>query len=134
MIERMPELKWNEHEVIECLGVLPKVDDYETGHHFRVEKDEIILVLSIWQYDCLVEISLYQSNKKNPLINFHISVRDEIKFINDKRGSFLRFQDCSVISSMYPLTESMKFYKMESPEFLNMALEVEPEIRIQFTK
>lgn len=28
--KEMPELKWNEYEFIECLGVLPEVDDYST--------------------------------------------------------------------------------------------------------
>lgn len=127
----MPELKWNEHEVIECLGVLPEIEYYETGHHFKVEKDGLTLVLSIWQYDSLFEISLYQFGKDSPFINFHLYVRDEVKFINDKRGYYLSFQDCAFVSSEYPLA-SINFTSDERFKNLTMELAVEPQIKIKF--
>jgi hypothetical protein len=105
----MPELKWKEYEFIECL------------------------VVSIWQYDCLFEISLYQTSKEDSFISFHLSVRDKVVFVNDKRGSYLRFQDCSIISSNLPLTESANFYNGKSSENLIMSLEVDPQIKILFT-
>lgn len=127
----MSQLKWNEPDFIECLGVLPEVDDYETGHHFKVEKDGLILNLSIWQYDSLFEISLFQPEKNVPFINFHLYVRDEIKFINDKRGYYLSFRDCAFVSSEYPLS-SINFTNDERFKNLTMELSIEPQIRINF--
>jgi hypothetical protein len=128
----MTELKWNEYEFIECLGVLPEVDEYETGHHFRVEKDGLLLTLSIWRYECLFELSLFQSGRENPLINFYLSVRDEARFINDKRGSYLSFGDCLIVPPWCPVTESIDFVRNGATETLTMELEVEPEIKIKF--
>lgn len=128
----MPELKWNEYDFIECLGVLPKIDEYETGHHFSVGKDGLNLVLSIWQYDCLFEISLSQSGKDNPFINFYLSVREEVKFINDKRGKYLSFQGCTIVSSEQPITDSINFVQGIDSNNLVMQLEVDPQIQIKF--
>src|SRR5687767_13037886 len=93
----MPELKWNEYEVIECLGVLPEIDDYNIGHHFKIERNGLILEMSIWQYESLIAISLYQTGNKNPFITFWFVVRDEIRYINDKRGYFLEFNNLLVV-------------------------------------
>lgn len=128
----MPKLKWNVYDFVECLGVLPEIDDYETGHHFTIEKDDLNLVLSIWQYDGLFQISLYQSKIEIPIISFYLAVRDEVKYINDKRGSYLTFQNCSVVASDYPLAANGKFQDGNSNNFLTMELTIEPHINIRF--
>ena len=128
----MPELNWNEYEFVECLGVLPEVDGYETRHHFRVEQDSLTLLLSVWQYDSLFEISLYQSGNENPFISFHLAVREQVKFVNDKRGSYLSFQDCLVVSSNYKFQQIANFVRHIDVGNLNMELEVKPQIKIKF--
>lgn len=128
----MPQLKWNEHEFIECLGVLPEVDDYETGHHFRIEKNGLILALSVWQLDSLFEFSLYQIGWEKSFLNFYLSVREEVKFVKDKRGSYLSFRDCSIVSPKQPIPESINFVRHIDSDNLVMELEVEPQIQIKF--
>lgn len=125
----MPELKWNEYEIIECLGVLPTVDDYNTGHHFKLEKNGLFLKMSIWQYESLIAASLYQSGKENPFITFWFVVRDEIRYINDKRGSFLRFGNFLIVENRaYYIEQGDVFEESKFPMKLNLELTVEPEI------
>ena len=46
-----PMLVWNEFEFIECLEVLPEKDEeYETSHVFRVQKNGLTLLLTIYQF------------------------------------------------------------------------------------
>lgn len=128
----MPGLKWNEYDFVECLGVLPEIDDYETGHHFTVKKENLTLVISIWQYDCLFEFSLFQNDFEKPFMNFYLSVREEVKFVNHKQSSYLIFRDCAIVSPKHPITDSVEFVKHIDSDNLAMELEVEPQIQIKF--
>lgn len=125
----MPELKWNEYEIIECLSVLPEIDDYNTGHHFKVEKNNLILKMSIWQHESLIAISLYQTGNENPFMIFWFVVRDEIRYINDKRGSFLEFSNFLIIKNRsYYIEQGDVFEESKFPIKLNLELTIEPEI------
>ena len=129
MIKEMPELKWNDYEVIECLGVLPEIDDYSTGHHFKVEKSGLMLEMSIWQYESLIAISLYQTISEKPFITLWFVVRDKIRYINDKRGSFLEFTDFLIVKNRaYYIEEGDVFVESKFPMKLNLELTIEPEI------
>lgn len=131
-IKKMPQLKWNEYEVIECLGVLPEVDDYNTKHHFKVEKNGLILEISIWQYESLLAISLYQTENEMPFITLWFVVRDKIRYVNYKRGSFLEFADFLLVKNRgYYIEEGDVFVKSKFPLKLNLELTVEPEISIR---
>ncbi len=125
----MPELRWSEHGVIECLGVLPDIDDYNTGHHFKLENKGLILEMSIWQHESLIAASIYQTGKGNPLITLWFVVRNQIRYINDKRGSFLEFSDFLFVKDRaYYIEEGDIFEEQKFPMRLNLELAVEPEI------
>jgi hypothetical protein len=53
-------LVWNPYQFIECLGVLPVVEEGETSHLFRVEKDGLRLELTVFQYAGDVYPDLYR--------------------------------------------------------------------------
>lgn len=128
----MPELRWNEYEVIECLDVLPKVDDYKTGHHFKVEKNGLILEMSIWQIESFLTISLFQEKTDNPFLTIWFVVRDEIRYIKTKHSSLLEFSDFLIIKNRgYYIEEGDVFVESKFPMKLNLELTVEPEISIR---
>lgn len=125
----MHNLIWKEFEVIECLGVLPKTDEFETSHYFKVEKNGLILEISIWQYESLIAVSIYQLKNSNPFLTFWFVVRDKIRYINDKRGSFLEFSDFLIVKNRaYYLEENKLFEELNSSTKLNLEITVEPEI------
>ena len=129
---KMPELKWNEYEFIECLGVLPEVEDYSTKHHFKIEKNGLILEISIWQYESLITISLYKTENEIPFISLCFVVRDKIRYVNYKRGSFLEFADFLLVKNRgYYIEEGDVFVKSKFPMKLSLELTVEPEISIR---
>jgi len=68
-------LEWDQYKFIECLGVLPELDEeYETNHVFRVEKDGLRFILTIYQYsgdvyfDCSVMVLTRQSLRSSSWI------------------------------------------------------------------
>lgn len=51
----MPQLKWDETEFIECLETLPTVEEHSVSHVFEIKKDGLILQLTVWQYESVVD-------------------------------------------------------------------------------
>jgi hypothetical protein len=97
----MPQLKWNEADFAACLEVLPTIDEYATGHHYKVEKDGLRLELSVYQYDSDIMISLYQLDNSRPLINFTITDCSGTRYVNDERGEYLEFAPSQVFGTRY---------------------------------
>ncbi len=73
----MPQLNWNEYEFIECLEVLPAVE-YSVQHRFVVQRGGIELVVTVWQLESIVQLSLREADQQLPLIEFVLVVRDRV--------------------------------------------------------
>lgn len=102
----MRELKWTEHEVIECLGVLSSFDEDSVAYDFNVEKDGLVLELAICAYQSFVEIQLSKTESSFPIFKASFFVLNEVRYVNEKNVAFLEFSDC-VISTRWGI---------ESPE------------------
>lgn len=107
----MPELKWNEYEVIECLGVLPEKEEFFTSHYFRLIENNLILEMTIWQYESLVAISISKETDEKPFITLYFIVRNEIRFINKKDFAALEFCDVVVVP--------IRFWMYENPDLFD---------------
>jgi hypothetical protein len=130
----MPELKWNQYDFIECLGVLPEVEEYETNHFFKLEKDGLILEMTIWQYESLIAVSLIQKEAEKPFLTFFFVVRDEIKFRNDKESSYLEFIDSVIVPlRFYHLSQGDVFNKANYPTDISIELWTYPQLEIKVT-
>jgi len=97
----MPQLKWNEVDFATCLEVLPTIDEYETGHHYTVEKDGLRLNLSVAQYASDIQISLYKLDGTRPMIKFTITNCSGTRYVNDERGEYLEFAPSQVFGKRY---------------------------------
>ncbi len=95
----MPELKWKDHEVVECLGVMPETDEFFTSHSFQRVFDSIRLELTIWENESLVAVSLFEDQKTDPFLDLCFIVRDRVEFVSEAEFSSLRFHDSVVVTS-----------------------------------
>ncbi len=87
----MHEFVWNQYEFIECLGVLPEVDEeYDTCHTFKVERDGMRLELAVFQYGD-VYVSLYRESVEPPVFSMRLLGCDGARYVSDKRGEFIEF-------------------------------------------
>jgi hypothetical protein len=96
----MRELKWNEYDFVECLGVLGNFDEDSVLYTFKVEKDDLILEIIICHYESFVQIFLSQKNSDAPFFKFSFLVRNEIRYVSERNSSFLEFSDC-IVSNYY---------------------------------
>jgi hypothetical protein len=66
-------LVWNQYEFIECLGVVPEVnEEYETHHLFKVEKDGLRLELGVFQYAGDVYLDLYREGVEQSVFSMRL--------------------------------------------------------------
>jgi hypothetical protein len=97
----MPELKWKDNEVIECLGVLPETDEFFTSHLFRKVFGLVRLELTIWENESLVALSLFEEHGSDPFIDLSFIVRDRIEFVTQVEYSSLRFHNSVVVTGRF---------------------------------
>ena len=97
----MPQLKWDETDFLACLEVPPRIDEYETGHHYSVCKDGLRLELSVFQFDSDMCITVYRDGVERPVIDFKIRDCSGTRYVNDSRGEFLEFAPSQVFGDRF---------------------------------
>jgi len=68
----MPNLVWDETEVMSCLEVAPLIEEYEISYCYTVEKESIRLSLGICPMESSIYVSIWTADSKLPLIDFRM--------------------------------------------------------------
>src|SRR6185503_31126 len=89
-------LKWNPHEIIECLEVLPEVGEDETSYVFQVARDGLRLELAIFQYEADVRIRIYRDGSEQPIFHAQIISCPLVRYVAEKNGV-----ECLEISGLF---------------------------------
>ena len=119
----MPQLVWNEYEFIECLGVVPEVEEYETAHYFKVEKDGLRLEMSVFQYAGDVYLDLYRDGVETPIFKMRLLNCAGARYVCDRNGrEVLEFAPAKSFGSRYD---------GRSPLAFGVRLAVTPHIQIE---
>lgn len=83
---------WNEYEFVECLGVLPEVDgEDDSGHTFKVERDGLVLSLTVFDYAGDVYVELYREGLGAPVFSMRLLDCKGARYVSEKRGDFIEF-------------------------------------------
>jgi hypothetical protein len=119
----MPKLVWNETDLIECLGVLPEIDEGATGHHFTVYRDGLKLLLSVYQYSAEVWLSLLRSEAQDSLITIRMIDCTGARYVKNRRDrDYLEFAAAKVFGGRYD---------GESAILMGLRLTVDPDFKIE---
>ena len=116
-------LVWNEYDFVECLGVLPKLGEYETSHFYKVEKDELRLELTVEQYDGDIFIELFRGNIEHSV--FHMRMLDcpGARYVKNKSGAeYLELAAAKSFGNRYDGESVIEF---------GVRISVNPHIRIE---
>lgn len=117
-------LVWNQCDFIQCLAVLPEVEEYETCHTFRVEKDGLKLVLTIYQYDGDVYFDLFRDGIEELIFKTRLIDCPGARYVSTKQDKeYLEFAASKSFGSRYD---------GESPIPMGVRLSVNPHISIEF--
>jgi hypothetical protein len=123
----MRQLKWNEYEVVECLGVLSIFDEDSGFYDFKVEIGDLVVELGICSYNSFVEIRLFQSTNAIPIFETSFYVFKEIRFINERNISYSEYSDC-VIARLYDFDHNDG---SEPIEFVTFQLHMLPNLQLR---
>lgn len=97
----MPELKWKDYEVVECLCILPETDEFFTSHWFVKRFGPLRLELTIWENESLVAVHLFQGVDTTPFFDLSFIVRDCIEFVSEAEFTCLRFRNSVIVNSRF---------------------------------
>lgn len=92
----MAQLKWNETEFIQCLGVVPEVAEHQTEHVFTVSRHGLTLTVTVWQLESMVTLALNQDGQTMPFAQFTLAVRGDARLRLNAGQEYLELRDCSV--------------------------------------
>ncbi|MCA8831668.1 hypothetical protein [Hymenobacter pini] len=93
----MRQLQWDELDLLQGLEVIPTEND-NGGLHFEVAEAGLKLLVTLWPHAGVVDVTLLQQASKSILLDFTVAVRGRIRYNNDKRGQYLEFPDCVLVS------------------------------------
>ena len=127
----MPELQWDEVDFLECLEVVPEIEEFWTSYFYEVRRDEMVLALTVYPIESLVCLSLYQHDHENLLIELAIFVHGEVRYINDKRGEYLEFAECILAPCRSSYREEISVWDKVAPQW-TLELAVKPQISIRY--
>lgn len=101
-ISWFPMLVWNEYDFVECLGVLPKVEDYVTSHHYAVAKDGLRLELTVFQHDGDIYIDLFREEIENSIFRMRLLDCPGTRYVKNQTGlDYLEFAAAKSFGNRY---------------------------------
>ena len=114
-------LVWNETDLIECLETVPEHEEDGVWHTYRVDKDGLSLMLTIYQFDSDVYIDLYREGIERPIFAVRIVDCPGVRYVKDKRGEFIEFAASKCFGTKYD---------GESPIPYGVRVSVKPSIQV----
>ena len=95
-------LVWNQYEFIECLGVVPEIEEDEIAHYFKVSKDGLRLELSVFQYDGDVYLDLYREGVEPSIFKMRLIDCAGARYVSDRNGrEVIEFAPAKSFGSRY---------------------------------
>lgn len=131
----MPLLQWNEYDFIGCLEVEPTVDEYQVSHTFDVSRNGVVLRLTVWQYESVVELLLAMESRAQPLIELVLFVRGGAVAQADDSQEWLELRDCILAASRFSYLEMGDvFDRTRYPLGHFLRIRVQPDIQVEIVR
>ena len=127
----MPELQWDAFDFFYCLEVEPEIEAHGISYFYEVQKESLILLLTVRPLESLIEISLRHAQSNEYLVSFALFVHGKIRHINDKRGDYLEFADCIMAPHRFAHLEADKIWGKVQPNW-TVELSIKPRIQIRY--
>lgn len=132
----MPQLKWDPTDFIECLEVVPINDSYDAELIYKVERNELVLTLTMWQHESVLKFNLASANTGNTITEFCLVLPMPVEFVKERGREFLLFKRSVVSPSRfyYHDIEGNPFDQLELKARVDVKLSVSPTIKIEYLR
>jgi hypothetical protein len=129
----MPQLRWNDTDFLDFFAVEPTIEDYAVSHNYELERDGLRLLFTVWQLESVIQASLFRGKAETALFTFAAYVRGEARFINDRMGRYIDFEDCIIAPNRFWYIQAGNpFDQQQFPISVTIRLAIDPDIRIGF--
>lgn len=115
---------WDETDFIEGLSVIPEVEDAGIAHHFVARRNGLRLLLSVYQYDAEVWISLFREESKESIFTIGLKDSSEARLVRNRKGpDYIEIAAGNIFGGRHD---------GESRIPIGIRLSVDPDFKIQF--
>lgn len=128
----MPDLDWDEQEFLECIAVLPEVEEYETEHIYRSTKAGISLTVTLWKYESTVEIALAVGKTARLLTRSTYGVHGRVHCLQEQGRTALVFPDAVLVPSRFYHAREWSF--ADTHPGVDVTVQIFPEITLTLTE
>jgi len=132
----MPQLQWNELELIEFLSVVPQTED-QVYHTFDLARDGLRMLLTLRQFESVLHLTISYADSKNDLLDLTAYIRGRVELHRHVATNvpFLRISGCLIVPNRFIHTEmGNPFDTQKFPFGVDIHLWVDPKIRCCLTQ
>lgn len=97
----MGQLQWDPTDFIECLEVLPTIDDYEVRHRFRVDQGDLVMELSVFQFESFVTVSFFVRGTQEAHLSLSLVVFGPCTFVRERGREYIDLNDARLAASRF---------------------------------
>lgn len=127
----MSELKWDKTGFLECLGVLPETEEYETYFGYTIERKGLILLVIVRPHEGVIDLRLRRDNAEADIINFSLLVGGKVKYKRYKAGDFLLFPSCRMVADRFYYMREGGAESVTQSTLMDVEVAVDPDIMIR---
>ncbi|MBG8552900.1 hypothetical protein [Hymenobacter guriensis] len=125
------QLQWDELDLLQGLEATPTPGE-NGSYRYRVQQQDLQLRVSLWPEHGMVDVTLFSTASRAILLDLTVAVRGRIRYNNDKRGEYLEFADCLLVSRLLASDEQLEAAFSPNTPGRPMVLTVKPTLSVLF--
>ena len=130
----MAQLQWNDTDFLDFFAVIPTDEELAVSHTYEIQRTALRLLFTVWQFESVIQASLFRDAANAALFSFAAYVRGEARLIDDQRGRFIEFEDCIVAPNRFWRFRAgvNPFDQEYVPISVSIRLTIDPDIQVNF--
>ena len=91
----MPQLEWNDTDFLDFFAVEPTPEDYDVSHSYDIERNGLRLLFTVWQYESVIQVSVFRGDSDDALFTFAAYVRSGLDSSTTNGGDISKLRTAS---------------------------------------
>ncbi len=125
-------LQWDPTDFIECLEVLPEVEEHETSYIYRINKNNKSLLLTVWPLESVIGITLYTGDFAEEIFTFYAVVTQPAIYKKEKNSEYLILRQTAISPGPFYFNHLERDpFDPEFKAWIDIKIQVTPEIQVK---
>jgi hypothetical protein len=114
-----------------CLGVIPEIEAYETSFCYTLERQGLVLILTVTPYESIIELQLRRKDSDLNLVGLCLLVGGAVEYKCEKWGKYLKLPSCRIVTNRFYYQYERSDVEIGHNTLLDVEITVDPDIRIE---